>query len=586
MMAKLSYFIQFLGFTALGVASSRPSCKAVPSSADWPSNVEWSRLNASISGRLIKTSPPGAVCHPTQPTFNVLACPVVQAGWLTSAWHTDDPVSSIMNNWNNDTCLPIPTDPCSGEGYPIYVVNATCAEDVKRGLDFAREKNVRLIVKGTGHDYLGRSSAPNSLSIWTHHMRGISIHDGFEPKGCGICIEGAAITAAAGTQMLELDEQAHLNGLTIVSGGGGTVGVGGYLTGGGHGALSSTYGLGADQVLEIDMVTPGGHIVTANECQNEDLFWAMRGGGGSTFGVLTSVTMKAYPSTEFNTVGVLMATAPGTDAYWDVIARLLSQYNSLDEQGISAYTFIAPSFISSAFNITSPVDGYYGIFMLPSLHPENTSDSLTSAIKQLFADATSPYPLQFMVSTTSQSYPDFWGYYEPNNGPLDAGGDAVLGSRLLDSKALTGNLTALAEAFRIASPGGNVMSAFLVSGKGVHSAQPRGGSNAVNPAWRKAYIHSILTVLWQPFHEKDKAYQEGILTGTYIEALRKLAPDMGAYANEAYPDEPNWQHAFWGDNYERLLEIKKKYDPRDVLWCHPCVGNEDWEVVNDVLCRK
>jgi FAD/FMN-containing dehydrogenase len=65
-------------------------------------------------------------------------------------------VSTIQNNWNNDTCLPYPTDPCSGEGYPIYVVNATSAEDVKKGVDFARENNVRLIVKGTGHDYLGR----------------------------------------------------------------------------------------------------------------------------------------------------------------------------------------------------------------------------------------------------------------------------------------------------------------------------------------------------------------------------------------------------------------------------------------------
>lgn len=108
-------------------------------------------------------------------------------------------------------------------------------------------------------------------------MRGLSFHDGFKPKGCRFSIDGAAITAAAGTQMLELDKEAHLRNLTIVSGGAGTVGVGGFLTGGGHGALSSTYGLGADQVLEIEMVTPGGEILTANECQNQDLFWAMRG---------------------------------------------------------------------------------------------------------------------------------------------------------------------------------------------------------------------------------------------------------------------------------------------------------------------
>jgi FAD/FMN-containing dehydrogenase len=108
-------------------------------------------------------------------------------------------------------------------------------------------------------------------------MLGLDFHDSFSPKGCDFSIDGPAVTAAAGTQMLEIDYEAHLRNLTIVSGGAGTVGVGGYLTGGGHGALSSTYGLGADQVYEIEMVTPGGDIVTVNECQNTDLFWAMRG---------------------------------------------------------------------------------------------------------------------------------------------------------------------------------------------------------------------------------------------------------------------------------------------------------------------
>jgi FAD/FMN-containing dehydrogenase len=77
--------------------------------------------------------------------------------------------------------------------------------------------------------------------------------------------------------MLEINYEAHLRNLMVVSGGGGTVGLGGFLTGGGHSALSSTYGLAADQVLEMEMVTPSGEILTINECQNTDLFWAMRG---------------------------------------------------------------------------------------------------------------------------------------------------------------------------------------------------------------------------------------------------------------------------------------------------------------------
>ena len=118
-------------------------------------------------------------------------------------------------------------------------------------------------------------------------MRGLSFHDGFQPKGCKDTIDTHAITAAAGVQMLEIDQEASLRNLTIVSGGAGTVGVGGYLTGGGHSAVSSTFGLAADQILEIEMVTPHGRIITANECQYEDLFWAMRGVSHFTVPCLT-----------------------------------------------------------------------------------------------------------------------------------------------------------------------------------------------------------------------------------------------------------------------------------------------------------
>jgi FAD/FMN-containing dehydrogenase len=77
--------------------------------------------------------------------------------------------------------------------------------------------------------------------------------------------------------MRELNSRAHLFNLTIVSGGAETVGIGGFLTGGGHSALSSTFGMAADQVLETEVVTPSGEILIINECQNSDLFWAFRG---------------------------------------------------------------------------------------------------------------------------------------------------------------------------------------------------------------------------------------------------------------------------------------------------------------------
>ena len=150
-----TYFLQFLAFTA-GTGSHHKRCKAVPWSKDWPTEREWAKLNFTLSGKLIKPIPPGGVCHPTYPTFDPIACPAVVSAWRTNAFHAADPVSNTQNNWNNYTCLPVPTYPCSGDGYPDYVINATNPAHVKKGVDFARKNNIRLIVKGTGHDYLGR----------------------------------------------------------------------------------------------------------------------------------------------------------------------------------------------------------------------------------------------------------------------------------------------------------------------------------------------------------------------------------------------------------------------------------------------
>jgi FAD/FMN-containing dehydrogenase len=108
-------------------------------------------------------------------------------------------------------------------------------------------------------------------------MKGLQTHDYFSPKGCNITINSTAVTAAGGAQMMEMYSALDKLNQTVVGGGSKSVAVGGYFTGGGHSLLSARHGLAADQVLEMELVTPTGEIVTANECQNKDLFWAMRG---------------------------------------------------------------------------------------------------------------------------------------------------------------------------------------------------------------------------------------------------------------------------------------------------------------------
>lgn len=134
-----------------------------------------------------------------------------------------------------------------------------------------------MVVKSTGHDYVGRSNAPNSLSIWVHNLKALKTHDSFRPNRCKFTIHTSAVTVGGGMQMWDLYDALDALNQTVVGGGGKTVSVGGYVTGAGHGLLSARYGLAADQVLEMEVVTPQGETVIANECQNQDLFWAMRG---------------------------------------------------------------------------------------------------------------------------------------------------------------------------------------------------------------------------------------------------------------------------------------------------------------------
>jgi len=119
--------------------------------------------------------------------------------------------------------------------------------------------------------------APDSLSIWTKHIRGIEFHSAFRPAHCPTCKPYSAATLAAGEDWGQIYTAASDLNLTFVGGTGDTIGLGGYVTGGGHSPLNAMLGLAADQVLEMQVVLASGEIVKANEKLNRDLFWAMRG---------------------------------------------------------------------------------------------------------------------------------------------------------------------------------------------------------------------------------------------------------------------------------------------------------------------
>ncbi|KAK6435256.1 hypothetical protein LTR95_008558 [Oleoguttula sp. CCFEE 5521] len=185
----------------------------------------------------------------------------------------------------NASCVPVnlttgeTPGSCTLGGNPVYVVNATSSSDVVAVVKFARRNNVRLVIKDTGHDILGRSDGAASLEVWIHHLRtGIAFHKEYATSCRATSWTGPASSIGGGYVWGDIYPVAKANKVVVVGGGTPAVGaLGGWMQGGGHGPASRQYGLGADQVLSARVVLTGGSIITADACQNQDVYFAIRG---------------------------------------------------------------------------------------------------------------------------------------------------------------------------------------------------------------------------------------------------------------------------------------------------------------------
>lgn len=129
-------------------AIARP-CKTFPGDPEWPSDVEWQRLNSSLGGVLLKPVPPAAACYPDQPSFNTTACSFLLTNASRTNFYLDDPLT-VGAQWSQgNTCLASrnPTGNCTQGGFPSYVVNASTVMHVQLAVNFARDKKIRLVIK-------------------------------------------------------------------------------------------------------------------------------------------------------------------------------------------------------------------------------------------------------------------------------------------------------------------------------------------------------------------------------------------------------------------------------------------------------
>ncbi|KAI9038130.1 FAD-dependent oxidoreductase [Aspergillus affinis] len=569
-----------VALSILGKAASNPNDSC------WPSTPEWTSLNKTVSGRLIRTVPAGSVCYPSEPNYDAQACNAVRGNWTTWPFHSSSPVSTGNPKWD-DACSPIypngtsvtnnvdaGKEGCSIGNYPPYVVNATENQHVQAAVKFAKKWNLRLNVKNTGHSG-GRSIAYGSLSVWTHHMKSFEFHDEFIVESCQNKEPTMAATIGAGIQDGELYDNLAKHNAMAVGGENLDVGVVGWATGGGHGLATGTYGMGADSIIEATIVTLDGKVLKTNTCQNSDLFWAIRGGGGGTFGVVTSLTVKAHemPSVTFSSVEVTARNSTSAKSWYRLVAQMHTYFPKLQDAGMHGYYTMSgsPKTMTAA--------------LLQYNEPNATSaKKLLEPLQGLLNSANA----SVTHSITAQWVPEWYSLMQivPTSGNTGST-RSTRASRLIPRRALE-NVDLLAQVLETAASPNNVTDGISnPSISGTMTISRKSVDNALNPAWREAAVHFITSQSWDDTVSEDLADQ-AIEDMTFRRgyALRQLAPDSGAYFNEANEHEPNWQWSLFGKNYPRLQSIKQKYDPDGMLWCNHCVGSDEWTLEdNGSLCR-
>jgi hypothetical protein len=192
-------------------------CKAFPGDASWPSPATWDSLNQTLGGALIQTVPLAAPCYRNWPQYDAAACQYIREHWGDPNLHINDPTSAMFPIYQGRTCMPT-EDPdssnCTLGGYASYSVAVTTVSQIQLALNFARNTNVRLVVKNTGHDFADKSIGAGALSIWTHKLKDIQFLADYD---CGR-YRGPAFKLASGVVTEEVYKAAEQNNVTVAGG--------------------------------------------------------------------------------------------------------------------------------------------------------------------------------------------------------------------------------------------------------------------------------------------------------------------------------------------------------------------------------
>jgi FAD/FMN-containing dehydrogenase len=413
---------------------------------------------------------------------------------------------------------------------PAFIARCTGVADVIAAVNFARENNILISIRGGGHNVGGTASNDGGIMIDLSLMKGIRVD-----------AENRTVHAQGGCTMADLDRETQVFGQVAPSGVVSTTGIAGLTLGGGIGWLRKKYGLSIDNLLSVDIVTAEGKAIHASENQNADLFWAVRGGGGN-FGIVTSFEYRTHP------VGTMVTLCapfyPIEDA--KEVLKVWREFmdNSPDEVSSNASIWTippVPDFPSEYHGkrVIIPVAVHCG----PVEEGEKVLEPLRKISKPL-VDLSTPIPWTAMQQMFDPFFPKAIQHYYFKSTYLDHLNDNAIDALLP----------------KASNPPQPMI---LIAIWHIGGAMSRVDDNATAFTGRKSnYLFSV-----------DCIWDDPSADGEVISYARDFLHEMesfspgGLYVNFAGLGEEGEAlvKSAYGDSYEKLVKIKRKYDPDNIF---------------------
>jgi FAD/FMN-containing dehydrogenase len=559
-----------------------PLRRVRPADPEWPSAASWQSLRQAVGGNLLEVH---ALFEPCAREPRGAACRELRANLGNPFFLGDQPAGTEVSGWL-DAWAPAPS---------VYAVKATNSTQVAAAVNFARQHRLRLAVKGGAHSYLGTSNAPDSLLIWTRSLNEVRLHDAFTPQGCaGRLKPMPAVSAGAGALWIDLYHAVTTEGGRYVQGGGCTsVGVAGLVQSGGFGSFSKGFGTAASGLLEAEIVTADARVRTVNACTDPQLYWALKGGGGGSWGVVTRVTLRTHELPAFFGAAWGSIQAQSDQAFARLVARVIDLYaEHLRNPNWGEQIHVEPgrglkiSMVSQGLDAAQTRAAWRPFFDWVRSAPQdfNITDELGAGAIAA-RDWWTPGKNRSLRPDKRAGAPAYHAYWEGDQDQVGAflhGYESLwLPESLLESAARARLVQALIAASRSKTVG-------LHFNKGLSGAPAEALratlDTATNPAVVRAFALAIIAdgegAAYPGMERKPldlaAARADARAIAQAGAELFKIAPGAGSYVSESNFFNESWQRAYWGAHYPRLRSIKDRYDPDGLFFVHHGVGSEEW----------